>query len=816
MSQKLIEDFARVLAEELNREAGGTATGGVLHTALRRVSESVARAGRAMAGLAPLLDVVRPDRFLTEMAEILERASERVPDGATAAQRAEIEAELDAAGPTRPGAIRWSEHPARMYRVVTGRPPEPPVKEPKLGRPDEHPLVTEAAAMLEETLGAASEATRTLGEVCRRLRAHGALTGWGHKPAAILGAIDRLADLASEGRDLLADVDRMRTERDDARATVTFQRDTFAERSAEYERRLAAAAERERDLRAAYDQDGSKIIRLERQLKERDANITRLEGVWRGMAAEREQVLAKLSAAVFRTSRAPADPQRAILAGIDILIGNARSSDERAERATATLAAIGTGIATRGIPVDPENAGSVVSAVQVLSDRAARIEGEITRTWDVIESLRPQRDDLTGERERFDAGIGTRADGVDRAVRWLVGELRQAEGRAVTSAGAAARNEHDLAQADLRALHARLVQHGAAMPEGDMLAAVMAGVDSLGERAARTLPGSARAGDGKAAWWRTEVCKVLGRDPAGTLPTDQELAADLARSVGRMHEPTELPPTPVSVANLRRLRSDLVSALGWDGEFSDVEVVWAVRQKKRALDDVRGQLGDAHARLAAWERAGSPYTVTSPARLTAALELGKETETMLRGEIEALKHRPLTDEERERAIRAPALPMPLTAGQAVELARMAAFAVTPRPGYVVAAGQPAMFEPHPWVTAAIEVASAWQVVGDFEELLRMAARLVPTARPVVGPAGPELVTTAVQHAPHCHATFPTSDRPDGGCVCGAWQEAEVRRSVTRTTAARPAQRADHGGGMAGHDADTDEPDASASEPSEGG
>lgn len=33
----------------------------------------------------------------------------------------------------------------------------------------------------------------------------------------------------------------------------------------------------------------------------------------------------------------------------------------------------------------------------------------------------------------------------------------------------------------------------------------------------------------------------------------------------------------------------------------------------------------------------------------------------------------------------------------------------------------------------------------------------------------EIVTAAIQHAPHCHATIPTEDRPDDGCICGAWR-----------------------------------------------
>lgn len=36
--------------------------------------------------------------------------------------------------------------------------------------------------------------------------------------------------------------------------------------------------------------------------------------------------------------------------------------------------------------------------------------------------------------------------------------------------------------------------------------------------------------------------------------------------------------------------------------------------------------------------------------------------------------------------------------------------------------------------------------------------------------GPLLrVSTAIVHAPSCHATAPTPERPDGGCVCGAWR-----------------------------------------------
>jgi hypothetical protein len=32
-----------------------------------------------------------------------------------------------------------------------------------------------------------------------------------------------------------------------------------------------------------------------------------------------------------------------------------------------------------------------------------------------------------------------------------------------------------------------------------------------------------------------------------------------------------------------------------------------------------------------------------------------------------------------------------------------------------------------------------------------------------------VASAPIVHAPHCHPTIPTPDRPDGGCVCGAWK-----------------------------------------------
>lgn len=60
--------------------------------------------------------------------------------------------------------------------------------------------------------------------------------------------------------------------------------------------------------------------------------------------------------------------------------------------------------------------------------------------------------------------------------------------------------------------------------------------------------------------------------------------------------------------------------------------------------------------------------------------------------------------------------------------------------------------------------------------------------PIVATAVP-----SVQHAPYCHATIPTPERPDGGCICGATkaQAAAVVEHMERVTADLDQTRRKH-------------------------
>jgi len=44
-----------------------------------------------------------------------------------------------------------------------------------------------------------------------------------------------------------------------------------------------------------------------------------------------------------------------------------------------------------------------------------------------------------------------------------------------------------------------------------------------------------------------------------------------------------------------------------------------------------------------------------------------------------------------------------------------------------------------------------------------------------------IAAAATQHAPGCHATAPTEDRPDGGCWCGAWMRGLKGRTLIPDT-----------------------------------
>lgn len=160
-------------------------------------------------------------------------------------------------------------------------------------------------------------------------------------------------------------------------------------------------------------------------------------------------------------------------------------------------------------------------------------------------------------------------------VRLLIDERNKLREAAAAAASAESEGAAE-AVADLRAIHARLVQHGAALPEGDLPASILAGIDSLAERAARTAPSSARAD-----WWRGELLQALGVGDADA-PRMNGALIDRVRELARQVDAVVV------------FRTEVVRALGWNPDATaptDYDIARAVREqriaRKRAADTHR-------------------------------------------------------------------------------------------------------------------------------------------------------------------------------------------------------------------------------------
>lgn len=358
-----------------------------------------------------------------------------------------------------------------------------------------------------------------------------------------------------------------------------------------------------------------------------------------------------------------------------------------------------------------------------LALRRQFVDGERGQLWDIrVEHPgRPTRvlRDILGAAECESA-----LQAAERVVR-----ERDDARAAFASAGAstdlmleARKQEQAVRDADLRAVHARLAVNGAALPEGPMFDAVLAGIDDLGSRAARTVPGknyaeawrswaqkvlgmqsdgpftyaddTLRESVGRAVserqdqltMWRQGAAKLLRLDPDGTLDDDKELLYSLSKARWASSGPSA-----IALNNLDRLRVGIAAALGKpQGVHADDDLERGVRDQRIALESARTGLDtiarrvtafegntvlqkvhnavaalmrlrdgimsicgtsssdesrlaqlqklseereDAIAKLKRWEEAGTPYLITCPERLAAAIELGKDTETMLKGEL---------------------------------------------------------------------------------------------------------------------------------------------------------------------------------------
>jgi hypothetical protein len=512
-----------------------------------------------------------------------------------------------------------------------------------------------------------------------------------------------------------SDVDRLRTEVSEAREAYDFLRLSTGDRIRELTVRL------DRELSAVSSLSTEKSV-AERRLKESEANAERLEAVWRGYAAEQEAVLEKLAAAGLGSGRLAPDRQRAILAGIDVLIANAKSSEERAVKLF-------------------EERNKLAGT----TGRVNELNEQINNAWDHIEKLRPKRDDLGHADEEFDRIVGTRRlNTIDTAVRGLcdmfdaterrlteqVGNLHKelevsndieaghalsAEARLAalrlitvrlrriglgpdfeeTPAGddalqlsgwigraldvIAKRADVTLSERplverplverpssahlnEMRSIYAKLVGFGAAMPEGALFDQVLAGIDWIGKH-------RDEASKSAAAWANAAAGYRTG-DSAG-----------LDAMIGAPYQ-----------ARVQWWRTEMAKVLGISQSGTlplDAEIMNEAARQRNALEEARSTIeliNAAHeAGVRLWRHHNPTHSMVLP-------PVRNQLVTWLLGRLHD---------------------MAITREHAIELARVAAFETTPRPWYVH--GDPAAWMPHEWVIAAIQgahvvdpvVASAW-------------------------------------------------------------------------------------------------------------
>lgn len=185
---------------------------------------------------------------------------------------------------------------------------------------------------------------------------------------------------------------------------------------------------------------------------------------------------------------------------------------------------------------------------------------------------------------------------------------RVVEGRQIDAAAEARKQEQQIRDADLRTIHARLVAHGARVPEGPVFDAIMAGISDLGDRASRTMPGSMARAGGEAKLI-ADLIDALGLYPDIALNS----SAEIVRWVRENRDGR------ASLARaLDTLRQTLASALGLTApDLCDSDLVAAVQQQHADLEQARARDAALEAELHAYRTA--PLFSPSNADLAEAL-----------------------------------------------------------------------------------------------------------------------------------------------------------------------------------------------------
>lgn len=185
---------------------------------------------------------------------------------------------------------------------------------------------------------------------------------------------------------------------------------------------------------------------------------------------------------------------------------------------------------------------------------------------------------------------------------------RVVEGRQIDAAAEARKQEQQIRDADLRTIHARLIAHGARVPEGPVFDAIMAGISDLGDRASRTMPGSMARAGGEAKLI-ADLIDALGLYPDIALNS----SAEIVRWVRENRDGR------ASLARaLDTLRQTLASALGLTApDLCDSDLVAAVQQQHADLEQARARDAALEAELHAYRTA--PLFSPSNADLAEAL-----------------------------------------------------------------------------------------------------------------------------------------------------------------------------------------------------
>jgi hypothetical protein len=388
--------------------------------------------------------------------------------------------------------------------------------------------------------------------------------------AELLRAVKEMRDQARAGAEL-----HVRKELDRALEVIESNRRSFQTRIEEMEAKLAAAE-------AAHTEE---IGRARADLAYAEGKLSTTEAGAKKLAHDLEMTRHSLDQAE--------EDGEAMSTGI-------AKREAAADRMTTKLVASGVPVAARTWVAIADSLDELAARCHAAELRAAKshVASLVSELGLANEAYAKATNQVTAERAKAEAAIERAKD-------------------AETASAAL--------EASLRTIDARLVQHGVPMAEGPMLEAVLGGIDTLAERAARTLPGTARED-----WWRRELLQALGVEPMA-VPTNAGLLALVACGAK-------------ALPMLAKLRGDILNVMGFsslgkenvgmEGEEMDATIVREVGVRSARFVSVGWWRREVMTALG-WQRRGdvSDTAIVDGVRAVAAAELAKGDDVRALGEM---------------------------------------------------------------------------------------------------------------------------------------------------------------------------------------